>query len=263
MKGVKHVSVGNILTQAEYEYDAGHDMEAGTSFPGSPTEKDLFYRTDLHKWYVYNGTTWVGLGGAGAANPPWYGILHTNYGDCDPQKSLLLHTMAAVAGPTPTNIGTSVARCVQFTSPANITVNRVKMFGVGATSGLYKLAIYPVGLGSSKIWEATVNSAANTWMVYAGSGPFSLVAETKYWFCVTVTATGTTAGFRSLAAPLGTAFWSADNSVIGGRSFSLPVFAQFAVTGGAFPATLPAIVAAAYAAGTTGSVPFALLDNVI
>jgi hypothetical protein len=32
---------------------------SGTSFPASPVEKQLFYRTDLHKLYIYNGTGWV------------------------------------------------------------------------------------------------------------------------------------------------------------------------------------------------------------
>ena len=32
---------------------------SGTSFPTSPVEKQLFYRTDLHKLYIYNGTGWV------------------------------------------------------------------------------------------------------------------------------------------------------------------------------------------------------------
>lgn len=261
MKGVKHISVGNILTQAEYEYDAGHDIESGTSFPGSPTEKDLFYRTDEHKWYVYNGTTWTDLtGGAGAA-PPWYSVLYSNYGDCDLQKSLLLQNMLAIAGPTPTQITTSIARCVRFTPPANITVVNVRLFGIAAVTSLYRIAIYPVGLGSSLLWSLSINAQLNTWM--SNSCSFNLVAGTKYWFCITTSGTGTTAGFRSLAAPLNAAFWGADVAPLGARNLSFPVFAQFAVTAGAFPATLPAIAAAAYAGGTTGSVPFALLDSVI
>ena len=58
MKGIFHPSVGTELTQAEWESEAGHNIAAGTSFPESPVEKDLFYRTDEHKWYVYNGTAW-------------------------------------------------------------------------------------------------------------------------------------------------------------------------------------------------------------
>jgi len=61
-KGIKHKDIGPELTRAEFEVDDSHELEEGTSFPGSPTEKDRFYRTDLHKWYIYNGTTWKDLG---------------------------------------------------------------------------------------------------------------------------------------------------------------------------------------------------------
>jgi len=37
-------------------------MSKGTSFPASPAEGDLFYRTDEHKVYVYNGSAWIVLG---------------------------------------------------------------------------------------------------------------------------------------------------------------------------------------------------------
>lgn len=35
--------------------------QKGTSNPTSPTEGDLFYRTDTHKLQYYNGTTWTVL----------------------------------------------------------------------------------------------------------------------------------------------------------------------------------------------------------
>lgn len=200
----------------------------------------------------------------GGTIPAWYGAFCSAQGDCDPILGLFLHNMLAVAGPTPTGIGISVARCVQFIPPANITVNRIRLFGVGATTGLYKFAIYPAGAGSARTWESgAVNSAANTWLNISAELPITLTAGTKYWFCVTATSTGTTAGFRSLAAPLGTTFWGADAAPLGGRTLNLPVFAQFVVTAGAFPASFPAIAAAAYSGGTTGSVPFALLDSVV
>lgn len=33
----------------------------GTAFPPTPIERELFYRDDLHIWYIYNGTVWVDL----------------------------------------------------------------------------------------------------------------------------------------------------------------------------------------------------------
>lgn len=62
-KGIKHKDIGQELTEVEWEADDSHELESGTSFPGSPTEKDRYYRSDEHKWYIYNGTEWKALGG--------------------------------------------------------------------------------------------------------------------------------------------------------------------------------------------------------
>lgn len=60
-KGVYHADPGTQLTSSEYIIDGSHTLAQGSSFPGSPTEADLYYRTDLHEWYVYNGTAWAKL----------------------------------------------------------------------------------------------------------------------------------------------------------------------------------------------------------
>ena len=205
----------------------------------------------------------------------WHGVFYGNYGDCDPIALCYLWNMNAVSGPTPTNIGTTIARCVQFTPPVNTIIWRVRMFGVGATSGLYAIAIYPVGTGSSKLWEvSSINSAVNTWMIYQGTpSPIILVGGTKYWFCIRALGTGTTAGFKSMHAPLGTNFWGADKFCYPSfwdpatKPLSVPVFCQFTTSAGGpptlFPDLLPVVAAAAYAGGATGSVPFAFLDTVI
>jgi len=65
MKGLAHVDIGSELTRDEYEADTGHTFSVGTAFPGTPTEMDMFYRTDEHKLYLYDGTDWVWLGGGG------------------------------------------------------------------------------------------------------------------------------------------------------------------------------------------------------
>lgn len=62
-KGIKHKDIGEDLSRTEFEADDSHELESGTSFPGSPVEKDRFYRTDLHEWYIYNGSVWKVLGG--------------------------------------------------------------------------------------------------------------------------------------------------------------------------------------------------------
>ncbi len=59
VKGLLHKDIGPECARAEWEADDSHELSDGTSFPGAPTEKDFFYRTDEHKWYFYNGTDWI------------------------------------------------------------------------------------------------------------------------------------------------------------------------------------------------------------
>lgn len=63
--GLRHIDVGPELTKTEWESEESHELIHGTSFPGSPVERQLFYRDDEHKWYIYSGSAWVWLGGGG------------------------------------------------------------------------------------------------------------------------------------------------------------------------------------------------------
>ena len=63
--GLTHIDVGPELTRTEWESEESHAIINGTSFPGSPVERQLFYRNDLHEWYIYTGSAWASLQGAG------------------------------------------------------------------------------------------------------------------------------------------------------------------------------------------------------
>ena len=63
--GLRHIDVGPELTKTEWESEESHELIHGTSFPESPVERQLFYRDDEHKWYIYNASAWVWLGGGG------------------------------------------------------------------------------------------------------------------------------------------------------------------------------------------------------
>jgi len=63
--GLTHIDVGPELTRTEWESEESHALINGTSFPGSPVERQLFYRNDLHEWYIYTGSAWASLQGAG------------------------------------------------------------------------------------------------------------------------------------------------------------------------------------------------------
>ena len=186
--------------------------------------------------------------------------MHASRGDGNPVEMAREWNMLSVLGPTPTQITVTTARCVGYRSPYAIAVQSVRLFSVAATTNLYRFAIYPRGLGSPRAWESgPVTTTAGAWKTLAA--PVTLAANTDYWFCVGAGATGTTAAFRSMAAPLHSAQYGADVAPLGSRSLGLPVLVQFPVVAGAFPVVLPAVVAAAYSAGTTGTVPFALFDS--
>ena len=55
--GLKHIDVGAELAKSEWESEESHELVHGTSFPSTPAERQLFYRDDLHKWYIYNGSS--------------------------------------------------------------------------------------------------------------------------------------------------------------------------------------------------------------
>jgi hypothetical protein len=56
--GIAHADVGDELSKAEWLDEENHELVHGNSLPGSPTERQLFYRDDEHKWYIYNGSAW-------------------------------------------------------------------------------------------------------------------------------------------------------------------------------------------------------------
>lgn len=65
--GIEHSDVGNELSKVEWLSEESHQLVHGSSFPASPVERQVFYRDDEHKWYIYNGSSWVSLQEAGGS----------------------------------------------------------------------------------------------------------------------------------------------------------------------------------------------------
>jgi len=90
--GIKHIDVGLELTKTEWESEDIHELIHGTSFPSSPVERQLFYRDDEHKWYIYNGSAWVDLQGTGGGVMEVHG---NEYHDPDFASEVALSSHAA------------------------------------------------------------------------------------------------------------------------------------------------------------------------
>lgn len=189
---------------------------------------------------------------------PWMGRVHALWGDGNPSIHDSMwsfqNTVASVAGPTPTGIGTAVGRLVSFRYEKELTVANVRWFGVAAVATTYTAAVYS---GTTRLWTATISTAAAAWSSVAAS--FVIPAGTQCWFGLGTTATGTTAGFRSPASPIASSLGLA--TMPGNLDAYGPKYSQVALTAGAWPTTLPALAAAAFAsAGSTGTVPIFYAD---
>jgi hypothetical protein len=203
--------------------------------------------------------------GPAASNPNWYGVVYGAWGDCDPQDLMDHATTSGTVAPTPTNISTSVARIAYFVPPANITINRIRFFGVGATTNVYRVAIYNGDTLARLTAELAFTTAANTWGTAGSALNLSLTADQLYFIAVSVNATGTTAGILAFTPTVAA---TTGQMTVLPKSFpgSLDIdskyitgaFAQFAVTTGALPTTAATI---ATQAAWTGGMPAFWLDS--
>lgn len=201
---------------------------------------------------------------AGGGSPPaWKGAIAGALGDGNPHLvlALMLHNPI---NPTPTNITISVARIAYFKLDTDLVVNRIRFFGVGAVTNVYRVAIYRNSTSARLTSELAFTTAVQTWGSVTVSPAVTLTAGVLYFVAVAVNATGTTAGAQALSATTGRigvlpTGWPGNLDIDAASPKIDPVaFAQFAVTSGALPATAPARAAQA---AWTGGIPAFFLDN--
>lgn len=199
-----------------------------------------------------------------ATAPPansWDGIISAAIGNGDPQLALscMLHNPVNA---TPTNIGLTVARIAYFRLPANLTVNKIRFFGVGATTNVYRCAIYNGDTLARLTAELPFTTAAQAWGSAGSALNVTLTANQLYFIAVSVNSVGTTAGVQCISGTTGRIgvlpkSWPGsldiDSALV--KPFA---FAQFAVTAGALPATAPTI---ALQAAWTGGFPSFFCDS--
>lgn len=179
-------------------------------------------------------------------------------------NELMAHVQrAGWVGPTPTNIGTSVARCASFCVNAAITVNRIRYYGIGATTGVYQVALYRLSDLARLTAQLSINTASGTWGSAGSALAVTLSPGVVYFVACSVNATGTTAGLAAMGnttttttGNIATAPGSLPGNLALGTRFCGYQF-QFAVSTGALPATAATLAAAG---AWTGGMPAFWID---
>lgn len=200
---------------------------------------------------------------AGGSSPTWSGKIIGCMGDGNPNDMLQMIYNSPVHA-TPTNITVSIARCSFFRPAADITVNTIRFFGVGATTGVYHVAIYRHSDRARLTADLSPNTAAQAWGTAATGLNLTLTAGTLYFVAVSVDTAGTTAGMACLSSTTGRigvlpVSWPGNLDIDLASPIINPVaFCQFAVSTGALPN--PAATLALQAAWT-GGMPAIFLDN--
>lgn len=199
----------------------------------------------------------------GGSPPPWKGTIAGAWGDGNPNTllSLMLHNPVNA---TPTNISVTVARVAYFHLDTNLTVNKVRFFGVGATTNVYRVAFYRDSDSVRLTLELVFSTAAQAWGSITVSPAVTFIAGVLYFVAVSVNATGTTAGVQCHSGSTGRigvlpTTWPGNLDIdMASPKIDPFAFAQFAVTSGALPD--PAPTRAAQVAWT-GGFPAFFLDN--
>lgn len=258
-RNVKRLSVRNRHTSTSVtvtiqHWDGATSIELDKRVLG-PGQSVLF--TDDAGWFP--------VPSGGVQTRPWYGVLAGAAFDGDPGHLIYEVQRGSTIAATPTNITTSVARCSLFCLPFDLSVNRIRYYGVGATTNVFRVAIYRFSDLARLTAELPMTTTANTWGNVDTGGAISLTKDTCYFIACSVNATGTTAGpacmGTTVAATTGriqTAPAALPGSMAIGSGYMGHYQFQFAVTAGALPN--PAGTPEAQAAWT-GGMPAFWLDS--
>jgi hypothetical protein len=248
-----HASLSCTVTVTHYDGTTTVEIYEATLGPGGALS-----------WVEGAGWTTVPAAVSLGANP-WDGIVSAAWGRGDPGELFQHLQGAGNISATPTNITTSIARCGAFILPANLTVNRIRFYGVGATTTVFRVAIYRLSDLARLTAELPYTTVANTWGSAGSALDLTLTAGTVYFMASAVNATGTTAGPLCVGTTTAATTGQIQSTPAGlpgslalGSGYVSSYYFQFAVTTGALPATAATL---ALPAVWTGGLPAYWLDN--
>jgi hypothetical protein len=195
----------------------------------------------------------------GGVAAPWKGVIAAAHGDGNPEN-LLRGLYGGPISPTPTNIGITVARVSYFFLDTALTVNRIRWFGAGATTNVFRVALYRDSDSVRLTSELPITTALNVWGSVLVSPSVSLAANTLYFLGVSVNSVGTTAGpAAGVGAGRIAVLPNAWPGSLDSDALKVAVgHSQFAVTAGGLITPAPARTAQA---AWTGGMPAFFLDS--
>lgn len=247
----RHASTSVTVTVQHFDGTTSIELDKRVLGPG----QSLMFTDDAG---------WFPVPSGGVQTRPWFGVLAGGFSDGDPGHLMYECQRASTIAATPTNIGTSIARCSLFCLPFDLTVNRIRWYGVGATTNVYRVAIYRFSDLARLTAEHAFTTVANTWG-NVDTGAVALTKDTCYFMACSVNATGTTAGPMCMGTTVAATTGQVQStpaalpgSMAVGSGYMGHYQFQFAVTTGALPN--PAATLAAQAAWT-GGMPAFWLDS--
>lgn len=191
-------------------------MQSGTSFPGSPADGAVFYRTDTTRFYMYDGSAWINVStasldelGDGTAryavnNGPGVGGLSNVSGTGAAAVATTTSIQAAAVNESVTQVQTSfvsfaASTPTQLGNAASINTNGgyVKLSltttveGPTSGSGGYSITLKNTTTGTTLLSDAYPAPATGTWQPFcaanivdgspaAGSNTYTATIEANY-----------------------------------------------------------------------------------
>lgn len=166
---------GGVEFRAEV---GGGGITSGTSFPGSPADNDLFYRTDLDLLFFYDGTRWLTTSLFTLPIPVW----------AQATSGIVATQGSSLRGPIPPISGGSDFYIVQ--SRLDFVVS-----GGTALSGSHKWVVTlnktDTSFTETAIDTVTIDSGASSVYRETTSNINALLGTTSFDFRVNATKTGT------------------------------------------------------------------------
>lgn len=197
------------------------------------------------------------------AGAPWGGGLHTAIGEGNPSEAVVMayaFGAGTLATLTPTALTITVARAWAYNCSYPIQVNRLRWWGIGATT-THRFAVYRLVDKVQVIGPLSLTTVADSWNSVSVPS-VTLAANTPYICAISTTATGATAGLRTSGTPLVFPPLQTAAGAPGGIALNQGAnrfwYGQFAVTNGVLPATLPTLVRGT---GWTAGIPLFFFDS--